>query len=139
MTTSRQKEIAALLAASGKCLQRDNKLDAEIVATLRQLIGLLIARYQNWSGKQISLGPECTNGVFSAAELRTLIRARAASRGGFPHRTFSAIVRDALRSAPEEATYVISGLFVPNDNRPPPEPVQRHSCALIDLLREMEN
>lgn len=136
--TSRKTVIAALLNASGKCLAEEARLDREIDKSLRHLIRLLIDRYLNWSGKHIPIGPECTNHQLSSDELRKLTHARAASRSEFCHRLFAAIVRDALRTAPEEATYAIFGLFKANDNHLAPKPAQRNSTPLIDLLQEME-
>ena len=136
--TSRKTVISKLLAASKQCLRTEQNLDREIAATLRHLIRLLVRRYLNWSGKSLRIGPESTCHRLTADELRRLVHARAASRGEFCHRLVAAIVRDELHSASEDAADAVSGLFVANDSRPAPEPVQRSTTPLIQLLTEME-
>lgn len=136
--TSRKRVISKLLAASEQCLADESRLDKAIDETLRRLIRLLVRRYLNWNGKALRIGPESTDHQLSASELRRLVHARAASRGPFDHRLFAALVRDELRTAPEECAYVISGLFTANDERPAPEVVQRSTTPLIQLLTEME-
>ena len=128
--------ISKLLAATEKCLAEEMRLDREICKTLRHLIKLLAHRYQLWTGRYLSIGPEH---VFSAAELRQLIHARTASRSEFSHRQFAAIVRDELRKASEDCAYAISGLFRPNDYRVSPEPVARSTTPLIELLKRMQD
>lgn len=136
--TSRKTVLSRLLAASEKCLAEEARLDREIAKTIRHLVGLLVRRYQNWSGRYLSIGKKCTDYQLNADELRQLTYARVASRSEYSHKLFYSIVRDALRGEPEDCVYSIIGLFRVQDDLPSPEPIERVTTPLIDLLENMK-
>ena len=137
LAANRKAVLSRLLATSEQRLADEVRLDREICKTLRHLVDLLVRRYLNWTGRYLSIGEKCTDYQLSVDEIRALIRARVASRSEFSHKLFFAVVRDSLRKAPEDAQYVLTGLFTVHDDLPPPEPLQRPITPLIELLKRL--